>query len=120
MGAPAVAYYLMRLRPMWPKMRAVAPSLPYDAAVFTTGAAHPMAWLSRVPVPTLALTGAKSPAALQGGTRTVADTVPGAKHRILPGQSHNVAASVLAPVIREFLAPPSPSTRGTGTPDRRV
>jgi pimeloyl-ACP methyl ester carboxylesterase len=51
MGAPAVAYYLIRLRSLWPKMRAVAPSLPYDAAVFTTGAAHPMAWLAGSPYP---------------------------------------------------------------------
>ena len=108
MGAPTVAYYLMRLGPMWPKMRAVAPSLPYDLAVFTTGAANPTTWLSLVPAPTLAVSGAKSPAALQNGTRTVADTVPGAAYRTLPGQSHNVAASVLAPVLREFFAPPRP------------
>ena len=106
MGAPAAAYYLMRLTPMWPKMRAVAPSLPYDLAVFTTGAADPATWLSRVPTPTLAVSGTKSPAALQSGTRTVADTVPGAAYRTLRGQSHNVAASALAPVLREFLAPP--------------
>jgi len=116
MGAPAVVYYLMRLRPLWPKMLDAAPSLPYDAAIFTTGAAQPATWLTPVPTPTLALTGAKSPVALQGGARTVAETVRGAGYRILPGQSHNVAASVLAPVLREFLTPPSPFI--TGAPVR--
>ena len=113
MGAPTAAYYLMRLAPMWPKMRAAAPSLPHDLAVFTTGATHPTGWLSRVRTPTLAVSGAKSPAALQGGTRTVAGTVPGAAYRTLAGQSHNVAASALAPVLREFLAPDESTIRTT-------
>lgn len=102
-GAPAPAYYALRLMPTWPKMKAVAPSLPHDAAVFTESASTDQ--FARIDVPTLAISGARSPASMRAAVVAVADAVPRAEQRVLPGQSHNVSTAALAPVVREFLAP---------------
>lgn len=102
-GAPAPVFYAMRLMPTWPKMKAVAPSLPHDAAVFTEAATTTL--LARVHVPTLAIGGLKSPASMRAAVAAVADAVPHARQRLLPKQSHNVSTKVLAPVVQEFLAP---------------
>ena len=40
MGAPRILYYGMRIMPLWRKMQAVAPSLPYDAAIMGTLCRH--------------------------------------------------------------------------------
>src|SRR3989442_3498400 len=37
--------------------------------------------------------------------RRLAEAIPGAQLRGLPGQTHNVAATALAPVLKEFFAP---------------
>jgi len=37
--------------------------------------------------------------------REIAQVIPGARLRTLPGQTHNVAAAALAPVLKEFFAP---------------
>jgi len=37
--------------------------------------------------------------------RRLAEAIPGAQLRGLPSQTHNVAATALAPVLKEFFAP---------------
>lgn len=106
MGAPRIMYYGMRVMPMWPKMKAVAPSLPYDAEVMGDFL-PPSEQLTAVTVPTLVLGGGKSPAGLREAVRATAEAVPGARHRMLKGQSHNVSTKALAPVLAEFLATPA-------------
>lgn len=103
MGAPRVMYYGRRVTPIWPKMRAVAPSLPYDAAVMGDFL-PPRGELGHVAVPTLVLGGAKSPPALREAARATADAIPGARCRQLPGQTHNVSANALAPALAAFFA----------------
>ena len=103
MGAPRVMYYGMRLTPIWPKMTAVAPSLPYDAAIMGDFL-PPRGELGGYAVPTLVLGGAKSPVALREAARAAADAIPGAACRLLPGQTHNVDVKVLAPALAEFFA----------------
>ena len=60
-------------------------------------------WAS-VTVPTLVVTGSKSPAALQQGSRALAEVLPNAELRELEGVSHNVKMTLLAPVLAEFFA----------------
>jgi len=38
---------------------------------------------------------------------TPAEAVPAARHRELPGQTHNVSPDVLAPAVVEFLLEPT-------------
>lgn len=41
---------------------------------------------------------------MQKAARAVADVVPGARHWLLKGQTHNVSAKALAPVLVEYFA----------------
>ena len=102
-GMPAFFGWIMRLMPMWPKLKAVAHTLPYDAAIMGNWSV-PAATAARVNVPALVLGGAKSPEKLRSAVERTAAAVPGAGKRLLEGQSHNVSAQALAPVLTEFFA----------------
>ncbi|WP_019930487.1 alpha/beta fold hydrolase [Nocardia sp. BMG111209] len=101
-GAPAIFPLLMRVTPMWPKMKGVAASLPYDAAIMGDFEV-PARQLSTLTVPTLVIGGAKSPANLRQATRAVADTLPDGRALFLEGQNHNVSARTLAPLLHRFF-----------------
>ena len=105
-GTPAVFTAVMPITPVWPKLKAAAPTLPYDIAIlqdhqrgtpFTAGE-----WAG-VKVPTLVAVGGKSPAWMTNATRALADALPDASYRTLPGQNHMVKAQAIAPVLTEFF-----------------
>ncbi|HSD65466.1 MAG TPA: alpha/beta hydrolase [Vicinamibacteria bacterium] len=103
-GAPAPVVVMMRLMPwIWRKLKAVAHTLPYDAAVMR-GFKVPVERLSTITVPTLAMHGSRTDPRLQQAARAVADAIPGARHRTLAGQTHNVKPSVLAEAVVDFFA----------------
>ena len=91
----------------------VAHTLPYDAAVMTAFSV-PRARFASIGVPVLVMNGTKTDRRLQEAARAIADTVPGAHHRELAGQTHNVKPDVLAPAVVEFLAAP-PATSSSRT-----
>jgi len=102
-GVPAPFVIMMQLMPwIWRKMKAVAHTLPYDAAVMNEFKV-PAGRLASIQIPTLLMHGSKTDVRLQRAARAVADAVPGAQHRILEGQTHNVAPTVLAPAVVEFF-----------------
>ncbi len=105
-GTPAIFTAIMPLTPVWSKLKAVAHTLPYDIAMlqdhqrgtpFTPGE-----WAA-IKVPTLVAAGGKSPAWMTNGTRALADALPDAQYRTLPGQTHMVKPQVIAPVLTEFF-----------------
>ncbi|NQX28814.1 alpha/beta fold hydrolase [Microbacteriaceae bacterium VKM Ac-2854] len=102
-GAPAFVPLMMRVIPgVWPKVVAVAHTLPNDAAVmgdFTV----PGDRLGSISVPTLVLGGGKGKANMKRAVRAVAAAVPGASFRELPGQTHEVSAKAMAPALAEFF-----------------
>jgi pimeloyl-ACP methyl ester carboxylesterase len=103
-GAPRAIVIVMRLMPwIWRKLEAVAPTLPYDAAVMS-GFRIPRARLASIGLPALVMNGSKTDARLKAAARAVAATIPLARHRELAGQTHNVNARVLATAAVEFLA----------------
>ena len=102
-GMPAIFAYIMRVLPVWPKLKAVAHTLPYDAAVLGDFSL-PKERAASVSVPTLAIGGEKSPVELRSAVSALAQTVPRAKLRMLKGQTHNVSVKVLAPVLVEFFS----------------
>jgi pimeloyl-ACP methyl ester carboxylesterase len=102
-GMPAIFAYIMRVLPVWPKLKAVAHTLPYDAAVLGDFSL-PRERAASVTVPTLVIGGEKSPVELRNAVSAVAETVPGAQRRMLKGQTHNVSVKVLAPVLVKFFA----------------
>lgn len=102
-GVPAPLVVMMQLMPwFWRRMKAVAHTLPYDAAIMS-GFEVPTARLASIRVPTLAVHGSKTDVRLQKATRAVADAVPGARRLSLPKQTHNVSPAVLAPAVVPFL-----------------
>jgi pimeloyl-ACP methyl ester carboxylesterase len=103
MGAPWFLPAIMRLTPFWPKLKAVAHTLPYETAVLGGDFAFPARTLASLRIPTLIAAGAKSPEVLRAAARTVAETVPGVVHEELAGQSHDVSMKVLAPVLIRFF-----------------
>ena len=102
-GMPAIFAYIMRVLPVWPKLKAVAHTLPYDAAVLGDFSL-PRERAASVAVPTFVIGGEKSPVELRSAVSAVAQAVPRAELRMLKGQTHNVSVKVLAPVLVEFFS----------------
>src|SRR4051812_6514609 len=103
-GGPFFLPLMMRLMPkVWKQLQSAATTLPYDTEVMGGQFEPPLDELARIAVPSLVLCGGKSPDAMKAAQQTVAATIPGAEHRILPGQTHQVSASALSPVLAEFF-----------------
>jgi pimeloyl-ACP methyl ester carboxylesterase len=101
-GVPAVFVLLMQLmRGTWKKLEAVAHTLPHDAAVMGDWSL-PAARLAQIAVPTVVMHGGKTDARLKKAALAAAAAIPGAKHRELPGQTHNVKPRVLAQAVIEL------------------
>ena len=106
-GVPAPIVVMMRLMFwIWPKLEAVAHTLPYDAAVMTAFRI-PRARFASIGVPVLVMNGSKTDSRLREAAQTIANAIPGARYRELPGQTHNVKPDVLTPAALEFLAAPA-------------
>jgi pimeloyl-ACP methyl ester carboxylesterase len=102
-GTPDEAIAGMRHAPMWPTLEAVAPTLAYDNGVMGDGTV-PAGRAAAVKVPMLVLDGGASPTIMREAADAIADSVPGAQRRTLEGQTHEVAAEAIAPVLVEFFA----------------
>ena len=107
MGMPSVIPNLMRLLPFWRRLKALAHTIPNDWAMLGhdhQGKPLVLEEWAAVSQPTVVLAGAKSPAQLRNAARALAEVLPNATHRELPGQSHNPSMKALAPVLIEHLA----------------
>ena len=103
-GAPAAAVAELRGTPVWPTLEAVAPTLAYDhIALLGERAAVPRAEAARVGVPTLVLDGGSSYPFMRETADLLAKFIPNAQRRTLEGQTHEVEASALAPVLTTFF-----------------
>jgi len=105
-GTPAIFTAVMPLTPVWPKLKAVAPTLPYDITIVQDhqrGTPFISADWAAVKIPTLVAAGGKSPAWMTNGTRALADALPDAQYRTLPGQNHMVKPQAIAPALTEFF-----------------
>jgi pimeloyl-ACP methyl ester carboxylesterase len=106
-GVPAPFVVIMRLMPwIWRKLAAVAHTLPYDAAVMTAFKI-PRERFASIGVPALVMNGGKTDPRLRNAAQMIAEIIPAASYRELPGQTHNVKPDVLAPAVVEFLEVPS-------------
>jgi len=105
-GVPGLLLALMPMLPAWRKLKAVAHTLPYDAAVMAgtqQGKPLPDARWRLLTTPTLAIGGGKSPAWMQNAVRALAEALPNATQCTLPGQTHMVKAKALAPALTAFF-----------------
>ncbi|MFJ2026503.1 alpha/beta fold hydrolase [Streptomyces sp. NPDC087897] len=109
-GMPGIAVSFMKLMPkIWKNLVGLARTLPYDIAVMgDTQQGRPLdegEWKG-VDVPTLVLTGGKSPAAFRRAAGALAGILPKADHRTLPGLDHGavvMAPKKVAPEIIRFM-----------------
>ena len=91
---------------MWERMRAIAPTIPHDAAFmseFMKGKQLPAGYWSKVKVPVLVGDGGASPAWLHNAAEALAEALPNASRETFEGQTHSFDPKVLAPVIIEFF-----------------
>jgi len=105
-GLPAFFIALMRLMPVWSKLKAVAHTIPYDGAIVQDnqrGKPLPVDRWTSVTVPTLVMDGGKSPGWIRQANRSLANVLPNAKHCTLEGQTHMVKAEALAPTLVDFF-----------------
>lgn len=106
-GVPAAATYLMALMPAWRKMKAIAPTLLYDAAVMgdtQDGNPLPIDRWAGAKMPVLVMAGGKSPEWMRNGQTALVEVLPDAEHRILEGQTHLLKAEAVAPVLVDYFS----------------
>lgn len=106
-GVPGIGLAIMKLTPVWKKLKPVAHTLPWDLTVLGDdgrGSKLPTdRW--KVRVPTLAMDGGKSPEYLRNTMKNVAEVLgPDTEYRTLPGQTHMYKSSVMAPELVEFFS----------------
>ena len=103
---PGFAVQILSVLPPFRRIRAAAPTLPYDLRILgDTGRGVPLdasRW-SGVTAPALVLDGGRSPQYMRNAARAFAAALPTAEYRTVPGQTHIVKAAALAPVVRQFL-----------------
>jgi pimeloyl-ACP methyl ester carboxylesterase len=105
-GTPSIFVALMRLTPVWKKLKAVAHTLPYDITIVKDhqrGEPLPAGRWESVTMPTLSIGGGKSPDWMRNAMSALADVLPNAQHRELDGQTHMVKPKVLVPALVEFF-----------------
>jgi pimeloyl-ACP methyl ester carboxylesterase len=101
-GIPAQIVAQMRQAPFRPALENIANTLVYDATL--TGDMGVLAeQLPSISVPTLVISGGNSQARMRSAAQTLAGALPNAQHRSLSGQTHDIVAEVLAPVLEAFF-----------------
>jgi pimeloyl-ACP methyl ester carboxylesterase len=106
-GVPRVFIALMRLSPIWSKLKAIAHTLPYDVAIvqdYQRGKPLPPQRWGLVTVPTLVTDGGKSPQWMRRGNHALSRALPNAQYRTLGGQTHMLNPQTHAPTLVEFFS----------------
>lgn len=102
-GMPAEHLEGMRQHTDWPTWEAIAPTLAYDAAALGDEADVPLERAAHVSMPALVMDGSESYPFMHTTALALANAMPRGQHRTLKGQTHEVAAEALAPVLIEFF-----------------
>ena len=104
-GMPDEQIAGMRQAPFWAGLEAIAPTLAYDhAGILGPDLAVPAARAARVLTPTLVIAGGAGAPFMRVTAEALSKAMPQAELRTLDGQTHDVSAAVLAPVLAEFFA----------------
>ncbi len=102
-GMPPDFVSFARTQPWWPAQEALAHTLAYDAEVMGDYRL-PTDRVARVTAPTLVLTGGASFDWMGETADAIVAALPHGRRATLEGQSHDVSADVLGPVLAEFFA----------------
>jgi pimeloyl-ACP methyl ester carboxylesterase len=94
----------IRQTPMWSLWESIGHTLAYDhIAALGEDAAVPTERAARVAMPTLVINGSESFPFMHTTAVALADAMPNGQHRTLEGQTHEVAAEAIAPMLVEFF-----------------
>jgi pimeloyl-ACP methyl ester carboxylesterase len=101
-GIPGIIPAIMSLTPIWKKLKAVAHTIPYDAAIMD-GFSIPAALATKINIPTLVMNGSKSQVSLRNASKKLSELIPNAHYKVLKGQTHDVSMKSIAPELIEFF-----------------
>jgi pimeloyl-ACP methyl ester carboxylesterase len=109
-GIPAPLVAVMTVMPMFRRFAVNGLTLPFDYAALGDHNMHgsplrPDEWAA-VTCPTLVAYGSKTVSGLAHASRSLAEVLPNAELRELPGQNHNVSPGAIVPLLAEFVAAP--------------
>jgi pimeloyl-ACP methyl ester carboxylesterase len=105
-GVPAPVRMVLRLTPMWRKLARLASALPYDGMFvreYQRGRPLPRDRWADVHIPVLVSDGEKSPDWMRRGSAALANVLPNATYRTLPGQTHRLVPKAHASMLIEFF-----------------
>lgn len=102
-GTPPEAISGMKQSPIWTSFEAVAPTLAYDGAALgdLTVPVHEAAKLT---IPVLALVGGETLPFMAPTAKAIANAAPQGEFRTIAGQTHDIPAHVIAPILKEFFS----------------
>jgi pimeloyl-ACP methyl ester carboxylesterase len=109
LGVPSTIVSIMRILPMWSKMKKLAHTVPYDLTLIRAVYADRASVLGRwagIRAQALVITGAKSGEVFQTAARELTDVLPYAHHEVLDGANHSAVMAApkgLAAVAAPFL-----------------
>jgi pimeloyl-ACP methyl ester carboxylesterase len=94
----------IRQTPMWSLWESIGHTLAYDhIAALGEDAVIPTERAARVSMPALVMDGSESFPFMHTTAMTLANAMPKGQHRTVEGQTHEVSAEALAPVLIEFF-----------------
>ena len=105
-GMPWYFIAPLRFLPIWPRLEAIAHTLPYDRAIVQDNqkgqplAAHRWATVN---APTLVIAGGRSPRWIRHANEALASALPNAQYRTLEGQTHMLVPHAHVTTLVEFL-----------------
>ena len=102
-GLPPEFAAQMHNSPFWPQQLALAHTLAYDATIMGDYTL-PTERVAEVTIPTLVLAGSASMPFMPVTAQAIVEHLPNGQYRVLEGQSHDVSAEALAPVLTAFFA----------------
>lgn len=101
-GIPAEMVKQMRNAPFRPALEKMAHTLVYEMTILADMTA-PIEATKSLHIPTLWLAGAQGPAFMAGSAQALATAANG-QAQVLAGQTHDLNAEVLAPILKDFFA----------------
>jgi pimeloyl-ACP methyl ester carboxylesterase len=102
-GLPPEFVAYARAQPFWAAQEALAHTLAYDATIMGDYSL-PTERVASVTIPTLVIDGGASFEWMGETAQAIVDLLPNGQRRTLEGQTHDVAAEAIAPVLEEFFA----------------
>jgi pimeloyl-ACP methyl ester carboxylesterase len=103
-GMPPEHLPEVKQMPDWAMWEAVAPTLAYDAAAMGEDASVPTKRAKTLAIPALIMDGEQSYPFMAEAAKALAQSIPQGYHRSLEGQTHEVSAEAIAPILVEFFS----------------